>query len=250
MKPIMYEGLPTNGDPSSVSRKITIFSEWLKAIAVLVFVFIGVCLGIVLIHVNTTLTKLDTTLDSVSTEVKAFDNTRKSLDDLMTMSTTLIIDADTAATDETAFFTVANTKLSLALDNVNGLVTQATADEHELSLHTVQTLDATTKTITGIQPVLDNVKIATGALNDNLLLVKPVLMNTNLSLATIQKVFGDPAIPKTITNVQETSANVASMTKDGADEVHNLVHPTKVKGFKATLGAVITYLAHLAPPFF
>ncbi len=235
MKPIMYEGLPTNGDPS-LTRDITIVNEWLNVIKTVIFVAVGICACIVLLHASSTLTKLDTTLDSASKEIAALDNTRKSADDLMVQATVLITDADTAATDETAFIKTANTKLSATLDGVNGLITQATTDEHELSLHTVQTLDATTATISGVQPVLAHVQIVTDSANDDLRIV-------NQRLA-------DPAISQTLANVNSMTASGASILKDGADEVHTLIHPAKKVGFWAGLNATVMYIKRFIPPLF
>jgi hypothetical protein len=243
LKPIMYEGLPTNCSPSSVSHKITIFNECLKAVVAGVFVFVGICLGIVLLHANTTLTKLDTTLDAANAEVANIETTRKSIDDLLIKTTTLIIDADDAATDEIAFIKVQNTKLSTTLDAVNGLIAQATKDEHELTVHSVQTvdsvktmLDTSTATIAGVQPVLSNANIT--------------VLTTNDSLKIVNQRLADPAIGQTLANVNSMTTSGASILKDGADEVHQLTHPVKKVGFWAGLNATVMYIKRFIPPLF
>lgn len=253
MKQIIEEGLPDSNPsapPASLTRKVTIINEWLKLIAVLSFSFVCVSLGIFILHANKTLAKADATLDNVNTtissvnkEVAQAEITRKSLDDLMVQATTLITDADTAASNEITFLASMNTQLTSTIGDVNTFVSQATTDEHDIATHSVQTIDATTTSVAAIKPALDQVKID--------------LVTSNDDLAAIQKRITDPAITQIVENTKQitassvdTAASVKSITKDGADEIHSLVHPTKKTGFKASLGAVITYLAHLAPPFF
>jgi hypothetical protein len=245
MTQIIMEGLPDSdsSSPASLTRTVTIINEWVKVVATGVFVFIGVCLGILLIHVNTTLTKLDTTLDTVNAEAVNVETTRKSLDDLMVMATTLIIDADTAATNETNFINSTNKQLTATLGHVDDSVQAFTKNQNELTLHTVQSVDAvktmldtSAATIAKVQPVLDNLKIVTDSANDDLQIVN--------------KRLADPVIGQTLANVNSMTASGASILKDGADEVHSLVHPVKKLGFWATTNAVVMYIKRFIPPLF
>jgi uncharacterized protein YoxC len=239
MKEIIMEGLPKNSPsrpPASLTRKVTILNEWLKVIATAVLVFVGICFGIVLLHVNKTLTKLDTTVDNFNSEIAKIDTTRKTIDDLLVQTTVLIVDADDAATKESKTIDDINTKLTATLDHVDEAVQALTKNQNELTLHTVQTLDATTAAISGVQPVLDNLKIVTDSANDDLQMVS--------------KRLADPAITQTLANVSSMTTSGASILKDGADEVHSLIHPAKKVGFWAGLNATVMYIKRFIPPLF
>jgi hypothetical protein len=239
MKQIIMEGLPESSlpsSPASLTRKVTILNEWLKVVATGVFVFVGVCLGIVLLHANSTLTKLDTVIDGVNGEIAKIDTTRKTVDDLLVQTTVLIVDADDAATKESKTIDDINTKLTATLDHVDEAVQALTKNQNELTLHTVQTLDATTATISGVQPVLSNLKIVTDSANDDLQMVS--------------KRLADPAITQTLANVNSMTTSGASILKDGSDEVHKLVNPAKKVGFWAGLNATVMYIKRFIPPLF
>lgn len=194
---------------------IVIFNEWLKALQVAAFLFVAICFVMVLLHLNKTLTKVDTTVDSLNAEIKAIDVTRKSLDDLIVQTTVLIIDADNAALEEKKMVDNIGSQLSATLANVNLTVQAATKNQNELTLHSVQVMDAATASLRGIQPVLDQTTI--------------VLKSVDESAKSVNKVVSNPAIPKTLENVQSMTISGSSILKDGADETHKLVHPDKVK---------------------
>lgn len=217
--------------------KIQIVNEWVKLIVAATLVFVLVCMGLVLIHANQSMTKLDAAVDNINTEIKALDITRKSADDLMVQTTVLITDADNAATEEQASLKAFSEQLTSTLSGVDNAVAALTAESGGISAQTVQTLAATTDAIKGIKPTLDQARTDLATANDN--------------LVSIKRLTDDSNIPATISNVQSMTKSGASILQDGADETRKLVHPDKVKlGFWGTANAVVIYLKHFIPPLF
>lgn len=216
-------------------NSLTKLNEGLKILVGLSIVFVALCLGVVLIHLDNTLKAVDTTITNVNNEIAAADVTRKSIDDLMVQTTVLIVDADTAATKETAVLDSVNAKVTDTLGSLKDSITAFTVNQDQITKHTVQTLDATTKSVAGIQPVLEQAKAS--------------LASIDAATKDANKAINNPDIPKIAANVQSMTASGASIVKDGADVVHKVTHPDKKKlGFWGGIWAGLEFTHdHIIP---
>jgi hypothetical protein len=198
---------------------IATVNEWVKLIVASSLVFVLICIGILVLHVNKTLTKFDAALAAV-------DNTRKSVDDLLVQATTLIIDADDAATKESKVLDNVNSTVTKTLTDVDNSVLAITKSQTDITLHTVQSVDAATDAIKGLQKVTDSTSgllaSATGTVDD------------------LRKQVDNPAIPQTFTNVAALTKQSVELAKQSTDTmqhlsgttgevqqaVHSYLHPT------------------------
>lgn len=159
-------------------------------------------------------------------EIDKLDVTRKSIDDLTVMTTTLIIDADNTESKESGMLDSWNRQLTGTLTNVNKTVADLDTDQNQISTHTVQMIDASTKTVADVQPVLGQLRTTLGSLD--------------ATVSTLNKVAADPAIPQTVHNVQDltkqsvdlvkqstdTMQHLSGTTADVQQAVHSYFHPT------------------------
>jgi septal ring factor EnvC (AmiA/AmiB activator) len=224
--------------------KIQLVNEWVKLVVAAALVFALVCAGVVLLHVNRTLTQADATIAAVTKEVAAVDTTRKTVDDLLVQTTVLVTDADDAATKETDTLDSVNKQVTATLANLNTTIVALTANQDAITDHVNATLDATTITIKDIAPVLAS--------------LNTTVKNANTTVKDADTVIKDQNIQKTLASVSsiaassaETSQHVDTVTGDVAFEVNKLVHPDKKKlGFWGTTNAIVMYLNHFIPPIF
>jgi hypothetical protein len=166
----------------------------------------------------------------LSSELDKVDYTRKTVDDLLVKTTTLIIDADDTESKEADFLAAEQQRLDTTLGHVDDSIQAFTVNQNDLTAHVGGTLDQLRITLAAVPPVSDNL---------------------NLSLKQIQTTLADPSIHETAKNVQSMTASGASILKDGADETHKLVHPDKKKlGFWGVTNAVVEYARKFIPPLF
>jgi hypothetical protein len=148
------------------------------------------------------------------------------VDDLLVQATVLVVDADNTATKESKSIDSFNRQITSTLGNVNKSVLELTKSEHDLTLHSVQSLDAVTSEVKGLQAVTD----ASTSL----------LASAKGTVDGLNRVVSDPAISQTLANVQEatkesvpllkqstaTMNNLSGTTKDVQEAVHGYLHPT------------------------
>lgn len=85
------------------------------------------------------------------------------------------------------------------------------------------TLDAQEDRISkGIYTGLDN-------LNADLIALKPVEANAAASVKQVGDLAGDPKIKESVANIATTTSNVADMSDEVRQEVHNMLHPKLAK---------------------
>jgi len=186
---------------------------------------------------------ISVTSAQVNMQLVKLDHTQQLLDKVLVNSKNLIIHLDMTANEaqkvsrkESLFIDSMNTKVSNTIDNANVTLNALTKNQNELTLHSVQAIDAVTTAVNGIQPVLTQTKVTLEA--------------TQGAVSDLKTVIDNPSIPKTIDSVAGMSESGNRILKDGADEVHNLLHPNKKTGIRATINAVVMYLDHLLPPIF
>jgi hypothetical protein len=189
-------------------------NEGLKVIMAVTLIFSGVCFGVAMLH-------MDHLLKKMGTEAKNVETTRKTLDDLLVRTTVLVVDADDAATKESKSIDNFNRQITTTLDSVNQSVVALTVNQNAITLHTVQTLDETKKSIIAIQPVLNSATVV-----------------LNSATATVSDL--DKALPPILGNVQDLTKQSIELSKQSTDTmqhlngttgevqqaVHSYLHPT------------------------
>lgn len=210
-------------------------SEWAKIVDTLAFVFIAVCFGLVLLHLNTTLTKVDTTLASVNAQVVAVGNTQRQVNKLLVNVKDLVQHADIAAKKESGYLDQWNKQFTTTIGSVNDTIVSLNANQKELTDHVVYTLDATTATVRGIQP-LEKQLTATVASGQK-------------ATDDLDAFIKAPELHETIVNVKTGTAQAAQVmthlngtTADVQHAVHTYVYPSwekKLYGYTIDVGHVI-----------
>lgn len=218
-------------------KKPTYIEGAVLAIAV---TLVAVCLTLcsVVGHLNTTLSKLDQAIDSANGEVAKIDTTRKSVDDLLVQTTTLVIDADDAATKESSVLDSVNVQMITTLGHLDETVMSFNKNQTDISLHTVQSLDSISDTLKAAKPAIEN--------------LNATVVETNATIASADRLISDPAIPKLIDSGQRLTESAAGLVQDGKEEADKFVHPQKKKlTFMVGLNATVDWMcSHLIPPLF
>jgi hypothetical protein len=193
----------------------------------------------------------------LNTEIDRVDVTRKTVDDMLVKTTTLIIDADDTETKESQYLDSSNKLLTTTLTSVNSVVQNLDKNQNTLTQHGERLIDTSTQTVAAVKPVLEQMKTdlatANGTLVESQSVLKQVvvdLKSANGTLQTANTLLGDPAIPATLHNVQDVTNIGASILKhadgtanDVQQAVHSYLHPTwpvkVLHGVESGIGRVL-----------
>lgn len=78
----------------------------------------------------------------------------------------------------------------------------------------------------------------------------PLLESTNAAVVNFNDLLLAPSLKDTMEHVNGMSASGDKMLADAQWKEHELLHPTKAKGFKAFLGGMVLWIHRLMPPIF
>ena len=87
-------------------------------------------------------------------------------------------------------------------------------------------------------------------MNQTIAALQPVVAHADAAVEHLEALVADPANRQIAAHVEGMTASGDKMLADAQQKEHELLHPTKAKGFKAFLGGVVLWLHRLMPPIF
>lgn len=80
--------------------------------------------------------------------------------------------------------------------------------------------------------------------------VQPLLGHADATVEDLDNLLRSPDLTFTMDHVEGMTASGDKMLADAQQKEHELLHPTKAKGFRAFLGGVVLWIHRLTPPIF
>jgi hypothetical protein len=164
-------------------------------------------------------------INSVATQstaqLTALGQTQQQVRKLLVDTKDLIIHSDITEVKESATLDAVNAEVKTTLAHVDQSVVALTVNQNLVTSHLVQTVDATTATVNSVQPVVDNLRVVTSTLNDNLLTLETTERNLNT-------VISNPAIPDSMRRTDAILTSGQHIAADGEHLVHSYVYPKPI----------------------
>ena len=178
-----------------------------------------------LMNIDDSVVKLNKTLDAVN----APKGTLVQLNDLIRGARATVDHSDRLMSNQQKSLDKWNAQITTTLGNVNDSVVALTTNENKITKQAVETLNATTESVSAIKPLVDSLNAEAQELKTT-----------------------TDSINAMIPDVQATAKNVNGMTADGKettsmakDWLHGILHPTWATRIK---NAMLDVLQHLPVP--
>jgi hypothetical protein len=182
-------------------------------------VAVGVSALVVGFSAHSIATQLNQQLTKVGHTQQLLEEDLVRMRDLITHMDMAADDARKVSRKESVMLDSANLHVVSILGHADESVVALTRNQNELTLHSVQTIDAGTQAVSHLQGVFDQ--------------SKTLLTASQGSLSDLDKVINDPAIPATLKSVAVASdataggmQHVQHMTSDADVALHNYLNPS------------------------
>lgn len=175
-----------------------------------------------LMNLDESVTKLNSTLDTVNKKDGTLAQVNKALTDVRLT----VAHSDRLLTKQEQSVNLWNSQVTSTLGNVNESVVALTKNQNKITNSTVETLNATTESVKAVKPLVENLTVEAQD-----------LQTTTTSINAMM-----PSIQATTQNINVMSQNGKDATKDLKDYIHGILHPSwpkRIWGYSVDLAHAV-----------